>query len=76
MTKNIAIKLRRIFEMQARYEKLRDIGEHAHVGQEILVKTSRTNSLTSQDVQLASLIREYAEGKLKDLDLEIKGIME
>lgn len=64
MTKDQRARLKKLFHQQDQYDKLRDICLHAKVGQDILLKTSRTNQITILDPQLANHILGYVNNRL------------
>jgi len=65
-------KLRKLFAQQDRYEKLKEIAEHAKVGQEILLKTSRSNQISILDTELANIILAFSLGKLGGIEEQLR----
>lgn len=72
MTKTKLKKLKLLFAQEDKYQKLSDIGEHAKVGQELLLKTSRQNQILILDGELAKLISEYAKSQLKEVQAQLE----
>lgn len=65
-------KLRKLFADQDKYESLRDVAVHARVGQDLLLKTSRTNQITIIDVELAKHIEAFALGRLGGIEDQLR----
>lgn len=65
-------KLKRLFNEQDRYLKLKEIFEHFKVGQPMLFKTSPKNQIQILDTDLARYVLPFIIGKLDGIEGQLR----
>lgn len=72
MNQQTRTKLKRLFNEQDRYEKLKGVFDHARTGQPILFKTSPGNQIQVTDTELAKFILPFIIGKLDGIEDQLR----